>query len=129
MAGWGMGQREPGGGCLHHLQVGRQRQFPAPRVHRQDPGQARDERLAEDRLGPGQAPVQVVGRDSGKRRVLVVKAEGVQQNGEPASATNIITRLGKDRIGWQSVNRTLGGAAVPGVVEFTLVRKPPEVGK
>ena len=45
VAGWGMGQREPGGGCLHHLQVGRQRQFPAPRVHSQDPGQARDERL------------------------------------------------------------------------------------
>ena len=59
----------------------------------------------------------------------VVKAEGVQQNGEPASATNIITRLGKDRIGWQSVNRTLGGAAVPGVDEFTLVRKPPEISK
>ena len=58
----------------------------------------------------------------------VVKAEGVQ-NGEPASATNIITRLGKDRIGWQSVNRTLGGAAVPGIDEFTLVRKPPEIGK
>ena len=61
MAGRRMGQREPGGGRLHHLQVGRQRQFPAPRVHRQGPGQARDERLAEDRLGPGQASVQVVG--------------------------------------------------------------------
>ncbi len=59
----------------------------------------------------------------------LVKAEGVQQNGEPASATNIITRLGKDRIGWQSVNRTLGGAAVPGADEFTLVRKPPEISK
>ena len=59
----------------------------------------------------------------------VVKAEGVRQDGEPASATNIITRLGKDRSSWQSVNRTLGGAAVPGVDEFTLVRKPPEIGK
>jgi uncharacterized protein (TIGR02246 family) len=59
----------------------------------------------------------------------VAKAEGVQHNGEPASATNIITRLGKDRISWQSVNRTLGGAAVPGVNEFTLVRKPPEITK
>ena len=59
----------------------------------------------------------------------LIKAEGVQQNGEPASATNIITRLGKDRIGWQTVNRTLGGAAVPGVDEFTLVRKPPEISK
>jgi len=59
----------------------------------------------------------------------LVKAEGVQQNGEPASATNIITRLDKDRVSWQSVNRTLGGAAVPGIAEFILVRKPPEIGK
>jgi uncharacterized protein (TIGR02246 family) len=59
----------------------------------------------------------------------VVKAEGVQQNGEPASATNIITRLDKDRVSWQSAHRTLGGAAVPGIDEFILVRKPPEIGK
>jgi uncharacterized protein (TIGR02246 family) len=59
----------------------------------------------------------------------VVKAEGVKQDGEPASATNIITRLGKDRVSWQSVNRTEGGAAVPGVDEFILVRKPPEIAK
>ncbi len=38
----------------------------------------------------------------------LIKAEGVRQDGKPASATNIITRLGKDRIGWQSVDRTLG---------------------
>ncbi len=59
----------------------------------------------------------------------LVKAEGVRQDGQPASATNIITRLGKDRIGWQSVERTLGGAAIPGINEFTVVRKPPDPGK
>ena len=59
----------------------------------------------------------------------VAKAEGVKQDGEHASATNIITRLGKDRLSWQSVNRTVGGAAVPGVDEFILVRKPPEIAK
>lgn len=59
----------------------------------------------------------------------IAKAEGVGQGGEPASATNIVTRLGKDRVSWQSVNRTLGGAAVPGVDEFILVRKPPEIAK
>jgi uncharacterized protein (TIGR02246 family) len=59
----------------------------------------------------------------------VAKAEGVKQDGEHASATNIVTRLGKDRLSWQSVNRTVGGAAVPGVDEFTLVRKPPEIAK
>ena len=59
----------------------------------------------------------------------LIKAEGVRQDGKPASATNIITRMGKDRIGWQSVDRTLGRATVPGIDEFTLVRKPPEPGK
>ncbi|MFI5457074.1 MAG: YybH family protein [Isosphaerales bacterium] len=59
----------------------------------------------------------------------VIKAEGVRQDGLHASATNIITRLGKDRLTWQSVDRTLGGAAIPGIDEFTMVRKPPEVAK
>lgn len=59
----------------------------------------------------------------------VVKVEGVRQDGLPASATNIITRLGKDRLSWQSVDRTLGGAAIAGVDEFVIVRTPPEVGK
>ena len=59
----------------------------------------------------------------------VIKVEGVRQDGQPASATNTITRLGKDRLSWQSTARTLGGSAVPGVDEFIVVRKPPEVGK
>ncbi len=59
----------------------------------------------------------------------VIKVEGVRQDGQPASATQIITRLGKDRMGWQSTARTLGGSAVPGIDEFVVVRKPPEAGK
>ena len=59
----------------------------------------------------------------------VIKVEGVGQDGLPASATNIITRLGKDRLGWQSVDRTLGGSAIAGIDEFVVVRTPPEVGK
>ena len=59
----------------------------------------------------------------------VIKAEGVRQDGQHASVTNIITRLGKDRAHWKSVDRTIGGAAVPGFDEFTIVRKPPEAGK
>jgi uncharacterized protein (TIGR02246 family) len=59
----------------------------------------------------------------------VVKVEGVGREGQPVSATNIITRLGKDRMSWQSTERTVGGSAVPGIDEFTIVRKPPEVGK
>ena len=59
----------------------------------------------------------------------MIKVEGVRQDGQHASATNIITRLGKDRASWQSVDRTLGGTAMPGIDEFTIVRKPPEAGK
>jgi uncharacterized protein (TIGR02246 family) len=59
----------------------------------------------------------------------MVKVEGVRQDGLTATATNIITRLGKDRLGWQSVDRTLGGSAIAGVDEFIVVRTPPEVGK
>jgi uncharacterized protein (TIGR02246 family) len=59
----------------------------------------------------------------------VIKIEGVGQDGLPSSATNIITRLDKDRMSWQSTDRTLGGAAIPGVDEFIVVRKPPDAGK
>lgn len=59
----------------------------------------------------------------------VIKLDAVRQDGQHASATNIITRLGKDRLGWQSVDRTLGSAALPGIDEFIIVRKPPEVGQ
>jgi uncharacterized protein (TIGR02246 family) len=59
----------------------------------------------------------------------VIKAEGTRQDGQHASATNIITQLGKDRASWQSVDRTVGGEALPGINEFTIVRKPPEVAK
>ena len=59
----------------------------------------------------------------------VIKVEGVQQDGRHTSVTNILKRLGKDRASWQSVDRSLGGVAMPGVDEFTLVRKPPEAGK
>ena len=59
----------------------------------------------------------------------VIKAEGVRQDGRHASVTNILKRVGKDRASWQSVDRTLGAVAMPGIDEFTLVRKPPEAGK
>jgi hypothetical protein len=58
-----------------------------------------------------------------------MKVEGVTSDGVPSSATNIVTRLGKDRMSWQSVDRTRGGTAIPGVDEFIVVRKPPPVGQ
>src|SRR3954451_6973471 len=59
----------------------------------------------------------------------VIKVEGVGRDGLPSSATNIVTRLGKDRMSWQSVDRTLGGSAIDGIDEFVVVRTPPAVGK
>jgi uncharacterized protein (TIGR02246 family) len=59
----------------------------------------------------------------------VIKIEGVNQDGKAISATNIVTRFDKDRIGWESVDRTAGAAALPGIDQFIVVRKPPEVGK
>ncbi len=59
----------------------------------------------------------------------VVKVQGVNQLGKPITATNTITRFSKDRLGWQSSDRTVGGTAIPGVDEFVVVRKPPEPTK
>lgn len=59
----------------------------------------------------------------------VIKVEGVNRNGQPMTATNVITRLSKDRMSWRSTDRTVGGSAVPGIDEFFVVRKPPEAGK
>jgi uncharacterized protein (TIGR02246 family) len=59
----------------------------------------------------------------------VVKVSGVRADGQSASATNIITRMGPDRIGWESTERTLGGQALPGIDQFFIVRKPPEPGR
>jgi uncharacterized protein (TIGR02246 family) len=59
----------------------------------------------------------------------MVKVEGVGREGQPVSATNIITRMGNDRMNWRSVDRTFGSTAAPGADEFTVVRKPPDAGK
>ena len=55
----------------------------------------------------------------------LIKASGVQHDGRPASATQVLTRMNKDMIRWTSVDRTVAGKIVPDVVEFTMVRKPP----
>ena len=108
MAGRGLDQREPGRGRQHHLQVDRRRQLPDPRIHHEDPGPAGSQRHAADRLGRVKHQFKTWIFDSeggfgegywtrdGDR--WLIKAEGVRQDGQPASATNIITRLGKDRI-------------------------------
>ena len=108
-----LGQREPGRGRLHHLQVGQRRQLPRSRVHHEDRGPARALGHPADRLGPAQRQFKTWIFDSEgghgegywtrNGNQWVIKVEGVRQDGQPASATNIITRLGKDRMSWQSI--------------------------
>jgi uncharacterized protein (TIGR02246 family) len=59
----------------------------------------------------------------------IVKIAGVRADGKSASATTILTRLGPDRIGWESTDRALGGEAIPGIDRFIVVRKPPAPGR
>ena len=98
-------------------------------------GPARALGHAADRLGPAQATVQDVDLRlrGGPRRGLstratgdqwVIKSEGVRQDGQPASATNVITRLGKDRMSWQSTAITLGGSRCPGSTSSSWFASP-----
>jgi uncharacterized protein (TIGR02246 family) len=55
----------------------------------------------------------------------VVKATGILGDGRMASATQYVTRLGKDVASWTSVDRVAGGEVQPDVSEYTIARKPP----
>jgi hypothetical protein len=55
----------------------------------------------------------------------IVKMTGVTGDGKPASSTNVITRISKDRAMWQSRARIIGGQVEPDVEAFPIVRKPP----
>jgi uncharacterized protein (TIGR02246 family) len=56
----------------------------------------------------------------------IVKMAGVTHDGKPASATNVLTRVAKGRMTWQSRDRVVGGETRPNVEEITIVRKPPQ---
>lgn len=64
-------------------------------------------------------------RDPGADR-WVVKTTGVLTDGRTATATNLLTRSGRDVLTWASVDRTLGGRALPDAETITLVRRPPQ---
>jgi uncharacterized protein (TIGR02246 family) len=59
----------------------------------------------------------------------VIKASGVRSDGQAISVTNAITILGKDRLLWETFDRTLGGEVIPETDRFILVRKAPDPGK
>ncbi len=55
----------------------------------------------------------------------IVKKTGVTRDGKVASATNIISRVSKDRMTWQQRDRTIGGEKTPDIAETPITRKPP----
>ena len=59
----------------------------------------------------------------------MIKASGVRSDGRSVSVTTAIMPLGEDRILWETLDRTLGGEAVPGSDQFYLVRPAPPPGK
>jgi uncharacterized protein (TIGR02246 family) len=56
----------------------------------------------------------------------VIESTGVRSDGQPVTATNVFASLDQDRIAWQTVERTVGGVALPGFDRYILVRKPPQ---
>ena len=66
-------------------------------------------------------------REDGRDR-WVVKATGILKDGRSATATNVLSREGRDVFRWSSEDRTLGASALPGVESVTLVRRPPAPG-
>ena len=55
----------------------------------------------------------------------IVKKTGVTRDGKVASATNIITRVSKDRMTWQQRDRIVGGEKTPDIAETPITRRPP----
>jgi uncharacterized protein (TIGR02246 family) len=59
----------------------------------------------------------------------VIKGSGVRSDGESVSSTTAIIPLGKDRLRWEILDRTVGGEATSYTDQFDLVRQPPNPGK
>jgi uncharacterized protein (TIGR02246 family) len=55
----------------------------------------------------------------------IIKMTGVTRDGKAASATNVITRLSKDRMTWESRDRVVDGEPVGDIPPVTVARKPP----
>jgi uncharacterized protein (TIGR02246 family) len=56
----------------------------------------------------------------------IIKSTGVRPDGLTTSATQVLTRVNKDRLLWKATDRTLGGDTRDDIQEFVMVRKPPE---
>jgi uncharacterized protein (TIGR02246 family) len=59
----------------------------------------------------------------------ITRASGVRSDGQSVSTTTAFTAIGKDRIRWETLERTVGGKAEPGTDQYYLVRRAPPPGK
>ncbi len=59
----------------------------------------------------------------------ITRASGVRSDGQSVATTNAFTAIGKDRILWETLERTVGDEAVPGTDQYFLVRPAPLPGK
>jgi uncharacterized protein (TIGR02246 family) len=59
----------------------------------------------------------------------ITNASGVRSDGQSVATTSAFTAIGKDRILWETLERTVGGQAVPGTDQYFLVRPAPLPGK
>jgi uncharacterized protein (TIGR02246 family) len=55
----------------------------------------------------------------------IVKMTGVTRDGKIASATNITTRVSKDRMTWQQRDRIVGGEKTPDIAAVPITRRAP----
>jgi uncharacterized protein (TIGR02246 family) len=56
----------------------------------------------------------------------LIKMSGVTGDGKAASSTNVLTRVAKDRMTWQSRDRVIGDDLMPNIEGISIVRKPPK---
>jgi uncharacterized protein (TIGR02246 family) len=55
----------------------------------------------------------------------IIKSTAVTPDGQTATATNILARVGVNKSTWKSTERTLGGQSVPESFEYVMVRRAP----
>ncbi len=55
----------------------------------------------------------------------IIKSTGVLPDGQIATATNILSRVGTNKATWKSTERTVGGQSIPESAQYTMVRRPP----
>ncbi|MBC8114086.1 MAG: DUF4440 domain-containing protein, partial [Candidatus Saccharimonas sp.] len=54
------------------------------------------------------------------------KQRSVTSEGQVGTATNVVKMIDKDRWGWQSYDRVVGGELTPEIEQVIVVRKPPK---